>query len=306
MDNLLDFTKMPNPEESYLIAGWRQWADAGAVSSALPQSLIDQTGAQKIGEIKSDAFYLFQLPGTQHFLRPEIKLEDGHRAELRRKKNEIFYSGDEHKGLFIFLGDEPHLNIERYAEVFFNMAKELKVKRAVALGGVYAPVPYDKDRQISCTYSLLPMRKELDEYALRFSNYEGGVTIGTFLADRAEQMGVEYLVLNAMVPMYDFSQLSPNTEGITIEQDYKAWHEIMRRLNYMFKLGFDLSDLEQKSRELVHSIAHQIETLEKQLPQGQVREYLEKVNANFTEPSFVPLDDVWKTGLKDLFQDSEE
>ncbi|MBI5031214.1 MAG: PAC2 family protein [Chloroflexi bacterium] len=306
MDDLLELAEIPNSEEACLIVGWRQWADAGAVSSELPQYLIDQTGARKIGAIKSDPFYFFQIPGTQHFLRPEIKLTEGHRAELRRNKNEIFYADNERKGLFVFLGDEPHLNIERYAQAFFNLVQELKVKRVAAMGGVYAPVPYDKDRQISCIYSLPRMKKELGEYAVRFSNYEGGVTIGSYLSDRAEQLGIEYLVFNAMVPMYDFSELAPDVERIIIDQDYKAWFDLMRRFNYLFKLGIDLSHLEQQSRELVNAIAHQIETLEKQAPQAQVREYLAKVNASFNEPSFMPLDDVWKTGLKDLFSDSEE
>lgn len=306
MDELLDFTEIPSPEESYLIAGWRQWADAGAVSSALPQYLIEQTGARRIGQIRSDPFYLFQIPGAQHFFRPEIKLEDGYRAELRPKKNEVFYTGDDHKGLFLFLGDEPHLNAERYADAFFNLAKELKVKRVATIGGVYAPVPYDKDRQVSCTYSLPRMKKELAEYAVQFSNYEGGVSIGSYLADRAEQLGIEYFVFYAIVPMYDFSQLSPLVEGITIGNDFKAWYDLMRRLNYMFKTGFDLSDLERQGRELVKSIADQIDALEKKVPQVQVREYLEKVNAGFTEASFMPLDDVWETGLRDIFKEGEE
>ncbi len=300
MDDLLELTENPRPEESYLIAGWRQWADAGAVSSALPQYLIDQTGARKIGQIRSDPFYLFQIPGTQHFFRPEIKLEDGYRAELRPKKNEVYFAGDERKGLYIFLGEEPHLNAERYTDAFFNLAKELKVKRVVAIGGVYAPVPYDKERQVSCTYSLPRMKKELEEYAVQFSNYEGGVSIGSYLADRAESLGIEYVVFYAIVPMYDFSQLSPLVEGITISNDYKAWYDLMRRLNYMFKMGFDLADLERQSRELVHSIAGQIDALEKKAPGVHVRDYLEKVNAAFVEPSFMPLDDVWETGLKDI------
>ena len=306
MDELLDFTEIPSPEESYLIAGWRQWADAGAVSSALPQYLTEQTGARRIGQIRSDPFYLFQIPGAQHFFRPEIKLEDGYRAELRPKKNEVFYSGDDHKGLFIFLGEEPHLNAERYAEAFFNLAKEIKVKRVATIGGVYAPVPYDKDRQVSCTYSLPRMKKELAEYVVQFSNYEGGVSIGSYLADRAEQVGIEYFVFYAMVPMYDFSQLSPVVEGITIGNDFKAWYDLMRRLNYMFKMGLDLSDLERQSHELLQSVADQIEALENKLPQAQVREYLEKVHSAFVESSFMPLDDVWETGLRDIFKESEE
>ncbi len=305
MDDLLEFSETPTCEELYLIAGWRQWADGGNVSSALPQHLIDQTNARKIGQIRPDPFYIFQVPGAQHYLRPEIKLQDGYRVELQARRNEIYFSGDAHKGLVIFLGDEPHLSVERYAEAFFNIALELKVKRVAAIGGVYAPVPYDKDRQISCTYSLPSMKKELAEYAVQFSNYEGGVSIGSYLADRAEQLGIEYICFYAMVPMYDFSALSALVEAITIGNDHKAWYDVMRRLNYMFKLGLDLSDLEEQSRELVRSVAKQIEALENQVPKAQVREYIEKVNASFTETSFMPLDDAWEAGLKDIFKDQE-
>ncbi len=303
MDNLLEFTSRPSSQQLYMIAGWRQWADAGSVSSALPEYLVEQLKAKRIGRVQSDPFYIFQVPGAQDFLRPEIKLDEGHRADLRHKKNEFYYYGDERQGLCIFLGDEPHLNIERYAEVFFNLAQELGVKRIVALGGVYAPVPYDKDRQVSCSYSLPRMKKELRDYAVRFSNYEGGVTIGAYLLERAEALGIEYLVWNAMVPMYDLSQISPNIEGITVEDDYKAWYDILRRINYMFKFGLDLSDLEEKSHELVRTVKEQVAALETQAPQAQLTEFFEKVNAEFNENSFMPLDDVWQTGLGDILKD---
>jgi len=304
MNELLEFTEMPTAENTYMIAGWRQWADAGNVSSALPQYLVEQTAARRIGQVQSDSFYIFQIPGAQHFLRPEIKLEEGYRTELRPRKNEIFYAGDARNGLVLFLGEEPHLNPKQYAEAFFDVAVQLKVKRVVAIGGVYAPVPYDKDRHFSCSYSLPRMKPELAEYAVQFSGYEGGVSIGSYLADRAEHLGIEYVVLYAMVPMYDFSSLSPMVEGVTIGNDFKSWYDLMRRLNYMFKLGLDLSDLEQQSRELVRSVAAQIEALEGKVPQAQVREFLEKINANFKEMSFMPLDDVWETGLSDIFKES--
>ena len=154
MDDLVELWEKPVAEEKYMIAGWRQWADAGDVSSGLPQYLIEQTGARKIGEIKHDGFYLFQVPGTHHFMRPEIKLSEGYRQELRSQQNEFFYADFDRKGLLIFLGDEPHLNVERYAEAFFDVVKELGVRRVVAVGGVYGAMPYDKDREVSCVYSL--------------------------------------------------------------------------------------------------------------------------------------------------------
>ena len=77
-----------------MIAGWHQWADAGNVSSGLPQYFIDETQARKIGETKPDGFYLFQIPGTHHHLRPVVKLRNGFRESLQRRRNEFFYAGE--------------------------------------------------------------------------------------------------------------------------------------------------------------------------------------------------------------------
>jgi len=306
MDDLVELWEKPAAEEIYMIVGWRQWADAGAISSGLPQYLIEQTGAQKIGQIKPDGFYLFQIPGTHHLLRPEINLEEGYRQELRLNKNEIFYSGNDQKGLIIFLGDEPHLNEGKYAAAFFQVVKELAVTRVAGLGGVYGAMPYDKDRSISCAYSLKPMQSELTKYAVRFSNYEGGATIGSYLLDRAEEEGVEFVAFYAFVPAYDLSELSIRFQGLSIENDYKAWHDLMRRLNYMFGLEIDLSDLEQQSEALLSSMEAKIDELEAKMPQLNVRAYLEKATSDFTEMPFMPLGEVWERELGDLFEDLED
>jgi proteasome assembly chaperone (PAC2) family protein len=306
MENLLELREKPGAEEKYMIAGWHQWADAGAMSSNLPQYLINQTGAKQIGRIKPHGFYLFQLPGAHHFLRPEIKLADGYRQSLTTRDNEFYYTGNERKGLIIFLGHEPHVNIERYVEIFFDAVEELGVKRVAAVGGVYGAVPYDKERQVSSVYSLPYLKAELAEYAVNFSNYEGGVSVGSFLADEAERRGLEYITFYAFVPAYDFSELSPNLQGIMIENDFKAWYDVMRRLNHMFKLGLDLSDLARRSDELMTAVAERLETLERRTPQLNLREYLEQVAREFTEMPFIPLDEVWERELGDLLNDLDE
>ncbi len=306
MDNLVELWEKPLAEEIYMIVGWRQWADAGSISSGLPQYLIEQTGARRIGTIKSDGFYLFQVPGTHHLFRPEIKLDEGYRQELRIRKNEFFYSGDDKKGLVIFLGEEPHLNVEQYAAAFFHAAKELGVRRVAALGGVYGAMPYDKDRQISCVYSLPEMKDELAKYAVRFSNYEGGTTIGTYLVDRAEQSEVEFLVFYAFVPAYDFSQFSAHHQGIRIDNDFKAWYDLTIRLNHMFDLAIPLSDLERKSDELTSSVDAKVAQLERTMPQLKVRKYMETLAEDFIEMPFMPLGEVWERELEDLFKDMED
>lgn len=306
MKHLIDLWEKPVAEEIYMIAGWQQWADAGSISSALPPYLVDRMGARKIGEFKPDGFYMFQIPGTHHLLRPEIKLVDGYRRRLTQRTNEFYYAGDAEKGLVIFLGEEPHLNETGYAETFFEAAESLGVKRIGAVGGVYGSLPYDKEREISCTYSLPRLKAEMADYAVRFSNYEGGTTIGSYLLDQAEARDLEYFVFYAFVPAYDFSQLSSVTQGIRIDNDYKAWYDLMRRFNHMYGLNFDLSDLQERSEQLLVSMEAKVEEMEQEIPQLNFRAFLDKLAEEFTERPFMPLADVWEQELGDLFDDLEE
>ncbi len=299
MNSLVDLWKKPDAAEIYMIVGWHQWADAGGISSELPQYLIKEMGAKKIGEIKPDGLYLFQVPGTHHFLRPEIKLNDGYPESLTMKKNEFFYTGDDDKGLVIFLGSEPHLNAEQYCAALLDAVEALGVKRVAGLGGVYASLPFDKDRDISCAYSLKHMKKDLAEYAVRFSNYEGGATIGAYLLEKAKQRDLEFFVLYGLVPAYDFLQNS----SVRIELDYKAWYDLMYRINHMFDLEISLVDLQQESDDLIASMAAKIIELAEENPDLNIKTYMEKINQDFEERSFMPLDDVWERELGNLFDE---
>ena len=128
----VELFEKPQAETIYMIAGWRQWADGGETSSGLAQYLINTLGARKIGQIKPDGFYLYQTPLSQALFRPQVKFEEGYRKELTGPRNEVYYWSNGNKGLVIFLGDEPHMNVERYAEAFFEIVQQLKVKRVAA------------------------------------------------------------------------------------------------------------------------------------------------------------------------------
>jgi proteasome assembly chaperone (PAC2) family protein len=289
-----------------MIAGWEQWADAGAVSSGLPRYLIERTQARRIGEVRPYGFYLFQVPGTHHFLRPQVKLQDGYRKSLTARKNEFFYTGDDRKGLVIFLGEEPHLNAEQYADVLFDAVKALHVRRVVTLGGVYAAMPYDKDRDVGCVYSQWRMKAELTKYAIKFSDYEGGISISTYLADRAEQRGIELVAFYSYVPAYDFSPLSTQFQGIRVENDFRAWHELVRRLNHMFGMSLNLSELREQGQALTTEMEAKIAELDREKPQLEVKKQIERLSREFKETSFMPLDEMWERELRDLFKRTEE
>ena len=166
MTDAFDLWDLPTASEVALIAGWHQWADAGNVSSGLPEYLIQTLEARKIGSIQPEGFYLFQMPGTHHFFRPEIKLKEGHVESIQERKNEFYYWNNGDKGLVIFLGQEPHLNVDRYCDALMDAAEELGVRRILSLGGVYGSMPYDRDREIHAVYSLPAMHEVLRRFEI--------------------------------------------------------------------------------------------------------------------------------------------
>jgi len=301
MSNEVQLVEKPTAKEIYMLAGWRQWADAGSVSSGLPQYLIEQSKAHKIGSIDPSGFYLFQIPGTHDLVRPVVKFKEGYPEYLESERNEFFYAGDKERGIVYFLGDEPHLDAERYVNALLQAAKTLKVKRIIGFGGVYGELPYSKERMVSSTYSKKHMREELDKLAVNFSDYQGGGSIGSYICRRAAEQDIEYLSLYAFVPTYDFTSMSRNASGIQIENDFMAWLGIMRRVDYLLKLNMDLSDLEAKSERLVKLMDAKIEEISKSFPDIDMREYIQQLEEDFEEVVFEPLQDLWEDEINRLF-----
>ncbi len=85
MSDALDLWKKPEAKENYMLVGWRQWADAGSVSSGLPQYLIQLMDAEPIGTIRPEGFYLFQVPGTHDLVRPVVRFKRGIQSHCRHR-----------------------------------------------------------------------------------------------------------------------------------------------------------------------------------------------------------------------------
>lgn len=306
MSDVLDFWERPKVEELYMIVGWRQWADAGSISSGLPQYLVRHTEGRQIGLMQSGDFYLFQIPGTHELLRPVVRFEEGYPQSLEGKRNEFYFTGNEERGLLIFLGDEPQIHIETYVHSLLDVAEEFGARRIIGLGGVYGELPYDKERSVSCVYSQQSMREELENLAVDLSDYHGGASIGSYVCRRAAERDISYVGFYGFVPTYDFSNIPQIGNAIRLENDFMAWLGIMRRINYMLKLDIDLGDLHERSRKLIEVVEARIEELESASPQLSVREYLDRLAEDFDEVPFEPLDDVWEAELRRLLDGEDE
>ncbi len=301
MSDAVTFYEKPEASDLVLLTGWRQWADAGSISSGLPLYLVQQLKAHQIGIIPPDGYYIFQIPGTHDLVRPVVKFDQGHPEYLQSRRNE-FYFASPHAGpgLVIFLGDEPHLDIDRYVDTLLEAAQSLGVRRIVSFGGVYGELPYDKERPVAGIYSLSRLKEEMSAYAVDMSDYHGGASIGSYICKRAEEKGMEFVGFYAFVPTYDFSGIAQAGKAIRVETDYMAWLGVMRRVNHMLKLDFDLLDLEEKSRRLIKLIDTKVVEIEQANPQAGVRDYLKHLSDNFEENLFDPLGEVWEDELRRL------
>lgn len=300
MSETLELRDKPKAKEIYMLAGWRQWVDGGAISSGLPYYMMKHYGARKIGEIKADGFYLFQLPGTQDMLRPVVRHNDGLPASLQERRNEFYYSEVDGRGMVFFIGDEPHMDIERYTAAFLEAIKKLKVKRTVIFGGIYGEVPYEKERIVSSIFSMESMRDEVANLVVNLSSYRGGASIGSVVTKRAGEQDIELVGLYTFSPIFQFATMEQRHETIHIEKDYLAWLGVMRRVEHMLGVEFDLTDLEKRSDRMIKKLDKKMEELDKNNPEIGVAEYMEHLAEDFDEESFTPLEDVWQDELRRL------
>ncbi|MDQ7037462.1 MAG: PAC2 family protein [Anaerolineae bacterium] len=254
---------------------------------------------------KMTAFICFNFPGTHDLVRPVIRFKDGFPKALEIPENKFYYTEIDGNGVVIFLGEEPHLDAERYVATVLDAAKKLNVTRIVGFGGVYAEVPYDKERSVSSVYSLPTLKDELKDLSVNFSNYEGGASIGAYICRRAADRQMAYVSFYAFVPTFDLTNVSITGSSMRLENDYMAWLNVMRRVNHFLKISFDLADLETKSEKLVSILDEKIAELDSNSPESGLRSYFDTLADAFDEVPFNPLASVWENEIRRLLDEDE-
>jgi len=103
--------------------------NGGNVSTGTIRCLIDKLGAEKCAEIQPSSFYIYNFPGMMEvtaLFRPHTKIKNGLIKSFDVPKNEFFCT--ENEDLILFLGKEPNLHWEEFAECIFLLCKEFGVK----------------------------------------------------------------------------------------------------------------------------------------------------------------------------------
>jgi len=236
-------TGKPKLRHPYLVCGIGGWVDGGEAATGSTRYLVRKLGAKRFAEIPIARFQIFQVPG-QLSLRPQIKIEDGLLKEHRFPQNQFFYwlNPNADNDLILFLGTEPNLNWEEYAEAILSVVEEFAVARIYLLGGVLDKTPHTKEPAVSCACSSEQLKKEMQKYGMPFSNYEGPGRFGTTLLYICQQKQVPMVSITARATYYpEFN--------IVIPRNPKSIRAVVRRLNSLLHLNLDISDLEREVEE---------------------------------------------------------
>jgi len=264
----------PRLRQPYMVCGISGWVDGGQSATGTIEYILRKLEVTRFAEIPIDRFHIFQVPG-QLSLRPHIRIEDGILKEHSFPQNQFFYSinPDTENDLILFLGTEPNLNWEEYANAILHIAEEFAVTTIYLLGGVLDKIPYTREPGVSCTCSSHELKEEMSKYGVQFTNYEGPGSFGTTLLYTCQKKGIQTVIIIARATYYpEFN--------IVIPRDPRAIRAVVRRLKGLFRLSLDISDLDVQAGEFEEKLGFMASH------DPEFRTYIEKLEKDYVEVKY--------------------
>ncbi|MFC1993201.1 PAC2 family protein [Chloroflexota bacterium] len=262
-----------------LILGIGGWVDGGEAATGSVEYLARKLGARRFAEIPIERFHIYQVPG-QLSLRPQIRIEDGLLKEHRFPQNQFLYWVNPHADddLILFLGTEPNLNWGEYADAILGIVDEFDVSRIYLLGGVLDKVPHTMEPPVSCQCSSKELKEEMQDYSVRFTNYEGPGRFGTTLLYICQKKRLQMVGITALATYYpEFN--------IVIPRNAKAIRAVVRRLNSLLRLNLDISDLDMEADDFEAKLGFMT------THNTEFKDYVEDLEKEFVEVEYEePLD----------------
>ena len=234
----LKIYKRPKLHKPRLLLGFSGWMDGGDVSTGTMKGLIDKLGAQRFAEIDPTGFYIFSFPGSMEItalFRPHTSIRNGIIKSFEIPVNAFFCS--EKNDLILFMGKEPNLYWEEFAECIFSICTEFGVEMIYFIGSVAGLVPHTREPRLFCSISNATLKNTFRHYGVRFTNYEGPASIVTYLTANCGKRNLSMVSLVATVPAY--------VQG----NNPKCIEAVTRRLTGMLGLEIEFADLTAISDE---------------------------------------------------------
>lgn len=225
-------------EGSTMLLALGGWMDGGFVSTGTVRQFMRNRKLVELARIEHGNFYIDTFPGSMELatlLRPYVRYENGLIESLEMHENQIL-ADPEHKLVF-FVGKEPNLNWQKFADCIFDLCKRAGVKRIVFVGSFGGSVPHTREPRMFASVSHRHMLPLLKQYGLRVTDYEGPASFATYLLSRVPANDLEMLNISVEIPSY-----LEGTNPISIEA-------VARRLSTALNLPIDIDELRKASSE---------------------------------------------------------
>jgi len=193
----------PQLADATMLLALTGWMDGGAVSTGTLRTLMEGRRLQEVARIRPDLFYIYNFPGTMEIsalFRPEVTMRKGVIRKLDMPVNGFLC--DPSTNLVFFVGKEPNLRWEEYADCVFEVTQRCSVKRIIFIGSFGGTVPHTREPRMFGAVSHSHLRSIMQAYGVRLSDYKGPASFSTYLLSQAPRRSVEMLSFVAEIPGY--------------------------------------------------------------------------------------------------------
>ncbi len=219
------YFEKPQLFKPFLIAGFEGWPNAAEVSSFALQHLVETLKAKKFASIPFEDFYQTSTS------RPVASIKDGRLVELEFPGNHFYYAKTSPRDLILFYGIEPHLHWTDFVHLFFEVAVKFDVSQIFTLGGTYDYFPHTLPPRVSALYNHEDLREQVLDAGVSLTEYEGPISIHTFLLEAARKRGLRGVSLWGHAPHY------LQTKNIRVVLS------VLKRLMALTKIEINLAEL---------------------------------------------------------------
>jgi proteasome assembly chaperone (PAC2) family protein len=228
----LEMQTRPELHDGRMVLAFSGWMDGGDVSTGTVEWLAATLNAPRVAQIGPEGFYIYNFPGPMEIsalFRPHTRIEEGVIRVFQPPENAFFC--DQDNELILFRGKEPNFNWSAFADCIFSFAAQAGVSVMYFVGSVGGTVPHTREPRLISTVSDERLKPSLQQYGVRFTDYEGPASFSTHLLAQARSRGLGMASLVAEIPAY---VQGPNPKSI---------EAVVRKLAAILRLEVDPGEL---------------------------------------------------------------
>jgi hypothetical protein len=244
----LEILAQPKLDGGTMLLAFTGWMDGGLVSTGTVERMMENRHLIEVARIDPDSFYIFNFPGSMEIaalFRPRVNVESGLITEFDWPTNT--FRCDPAANLVFFLGREPNLLWQEFADCIFEVARLVGVSRIIFMGSFGGTVPHTREPRMYGSASHPHLTPLLESYGMRLSDYRGPASFATLLLHQAASHDIEMLSLVAEIPGY-LQGINP----LSIEA-------VARRLAKILNQPIDLAGLREASNEWELKVSEAVE-----------------------------------------------